>query len=696
VAALVFTAFLLMATSASVSVMAATSQSLPAYCGTVGVQGYQQPLDLQPPYVALSRGTIITVTTAADDLDGNVTSTSALVKNPGPDGTISLREAITATNNNPGVYTIVFSPQLKNPTITIQLYPTLPALTGGNVIINGDTDGDGVPDVTIQGGGWSNAFTVESSGNTLYGLKLKGNFTFGVLLTSTSPAAATYANNIVDDLFIQGPMSDGVGLQSYRNFTAPNAIGHTAERWINTAIINNIIDISSNFTGVGIRVGIAFSSGAYIYGTTIMDNTVTTSVGSAATGGTNSIVVNAGIGVGSNGNKIFSTLIAYNTVNGGGYANGGSILVFAGGSGASNNSVEGLRVIGNSVNLSPPGQGNEGIGIGLGEDTPPGGPYPVNNTFEDAWVIGNIIRGPGAYGIDAARASQVSSVEKNIFILGNTIDLTQTTAGFGRSGIRLISGSIPDSGVKNNLLTDSVVMWNTILLSQPELGLNSEGILVIGGQFGSTTNQVNNSIISNNLIQPGGDIGINVFGGFGGASGNTVSSLQIICNLITSNPTSTFGLNQPPKGITVIGGYDASGNTVKDLLVNGNLVAGILDDLMVAANVGQSSSGNMVAFVSSSLTTTTTTTTISTVTSTFTTTALSTTTSTITSTLTTKQPPITNSSTATVTTTSSVSSGGGIPEFPYQLLTIAAFTVLLVASYLMNRRRNSNPVAGTH
>ena len=48
--------------------------------------------------------------------------------------------------------------------------------------------------------------------------------------------------------------------------------------------------------------------------------------------------------------------------------------------------------------------------------------------------------------------------------------------------------------------------------------------------------------------------------------------------------------------------------------------------------------------------------------------------------------PVTTTSTSLSTTTSSTS-GGGVPEFPYQLATATVFTVLLVASYLLVRRR---------
>src|SRR5258708_21793621 len=88
----------------------------------------------------------IVVTTTSDATNGTPSSVAALLADPGPDG-ISLREAITATNNDPGTYTIRFASSLKGATITLD--SQLPPLLGGGVTIEGDVDGDGKPDLTL-------------------------------------------------------------------------------------------------------------------------------------------------------------------------------------------------------------------------------------------------------------------------------------------------------------------------------------------------------------------------------------------------------------------------------------------------------------------------------------------------------------------------------------------------------------------
>lgn len=53
----------------------------------------------------------IVVSTSSDASDGDTATVAALLARPGQDG-ISLREAIEATNNDPGTYTIRFAPAL--------------------------------------------------------------------------------------------------------------------------------------------------------------------------------------------------------------------------------------------------------------------------------------------------------------------------------------------------------------------------------------------------------------------------------------------------------------------------------------------------------------------------------------------------------------------------------------------------------
>jgi len=82
-----------------------------------------------------------------------------------------------------------------------------------------------------------------------------------------------------------------------------------------------------------------------------------------------------------------------------------------------------------------------------------------------------------------------------------------------------------------------------------------------------------------------------------------------------------------------------------------------------------------------------------------TTTTTSTSSSTTTTTTASTSPSTTTTTTAhssTTSTSTSGSNGGGVPEFPYQLVTAAAFTAILVLSFLVIRSRTlpKTPVVG--
>ena len=120
-----------------------------ACCLALG--GFASPAAAQP----------IVVTTLTDtanppfDADGPC-GTGTISDLPGGDGQVSLREAIIAANNTPGADTITFQ---SGGTIVVNFDDLdadtnpdpLPALCGGHTRINGDLNGDDVPDITLEG-----------------------------------------------------------------------------------------------------------------------------------------------------------------------------------------------------------------------------------------------------------------------------------------------------------------------------------------------------------------------------------------------------------------------------------------------------------------------------------------------------------------------------------------------------------------
>lgn len=150
-------------------------------CYAPGTRNYKdslpEPIVLDP---ILNQGTVITVTTTADDVDGDVSTVQGLLTDPGPDG-LSLREAILSVNDDPGEYTITFAHDLKGSTIVIggtgNYY--LPPLLAGAVLINGDTDDDNLPDITLTASStieYPVGLRILSSNQSLNGLYLEGFF----------------------------------------------------------------------------------------------------------------------------------------------------------------------------------------------------------------------------------------------------------------------------------------------------------------------------------------------------------------------------------------------------------------------------------------------------------------------------------------------------------------------------------------
>lgn len=122
---------------------------------------------LAVPSAAAPAAADIVVTTISDGTNGDVATVAGLIATPGPDG-VSLREAILATNNDPGSYTIGFALALRGTTIT--LAADLPPLTGGGVTI----EGAGVTLSTTVESTWCECgLQIASSRNRLRGLTLE-------------------------------------------------------------------------------------------------------------------------------------------------------------------------------------------------------------------------------------------------------------------------------------------------------------------------------------------------------------------------------------------------------------------------------------------------------------------------------------------------------------------------------------------
>lgn len=226
----------------------------------------------------------------------------------------SLREAINAANNNPGPDTITFNPSLSGRTITVTSTAGPLTIQGPNSLsttIEGDINGDAVPDVTILYGGTGagiSGIRIRSSGNviqnliiqgfTLHGVYIQGNLytANGNLISNTTVISNGYYGIFIEELSggeardnrivnsrIAGNNSFGIaisggaeneisgsliGLAADGNTARPNGLDGL---YLNGALTTTVRDntISGNS-----RNGILISGGAF--GNVIADNRIGT------------------------------------------------------------------------------------------------------------------------------------------------------------------------------------------------------------------------------------------------------------------------------------------------------------------------------------------------------------------------------------------------------------------------------------
>lgn len=520
--------------------------SVPDSCGAIGASAYEaEPLEI--PTVDVSpRGRIITVTNDSDDVNGDVSSVGALSSNPGPDGT-SLSEAVQATNFDPGVSTVTFSASLQGE--TIELSQGL-QLEGGNVLINGDIDGDGQPDVTLDGTSMENpdfgeGFRIKSSGNTLHALRLKGFFK-GVRLLSVAPDGVR-SDNVISGLEMIAIREYGVMLNDAAERT----------RWVDTLIVDNTIEVDHSLAPQLFFGAVHFqglSTGSSLERTTIANNTIQIARGGVpeqpfvATEGSQAINVSTG---GGSQAEIADTLIAYNTiemVDNAGYDGDFGIEVRAGGSGGNYSVVDGLRIVDNQIQMAAPGSST---GIQLMASAEQTGSYAEGNVMRNVSILGNTIEGPGARAIDIGKATGKDNRVLDVSILGNTISIGPA---FGLHHAIYLSagawfGSMP---VGENELSGVVVKQNTMRLVKPSphnRPFYNAAVKILGAISG-TSNRVTSVSITHNSIDGGGGSGVNVVGAVSSTS-NRISKVSISCNRVKGGRRGDVST----AGIALVGGH---------------------------------------------------------------------------------------------------------------------------------------------
>jgi len=528
----------------------------------------------------------IVLTTVSDAVNGNTSSVAALLADPGPDG-ISLREAITATNNDPGTYTIRFAPSLKG--VTISLDSQLPPLLGGGVTIEGDIDGDGKPDVTLsKGAGFAATLgtycpasdgcglSIGSSGNRLHALTLVG-FGAGVDIDAwhpgddSRPAPPTnqkLSDNVVSGLVMHGIQTFGVFIDSVFNKNCGLYAGYpqpcvTNDTLSNTTITGNTIE-TGDAGDSGIAVQLA-NAGDRVQNVTVTDNTIQMNG------------PGEGIGLGVIGNAtgaaISGALVARNLVAG---RAGIGIGVTAGGVRAQANAIDGVQVLDNRVNLVSRDSGFccQGVVVEAGGDTNTAlAPvaYPDGNETQNVLVRGNTISGTLVWGVSVQAGLGGGSNNRvhDIQVEANTI--TSTTLASGVLIWTVGGGSpVPNNDETGNQIAGVAVDANRITIgtgqgTQPP---GAGGIVVVGG-FGSLARNgsVKDIQLVNNVIGPGPSL-ILLIGGANGASGNQLGGVEIVNDTVADQGGPGLQITSNDK--------DATGNSVSGVMVSNTIFWGML------------------------------------------------------------------------------------------------------------------------
>lgn len=496
---------------------------------------------LAAPSAAAPTATALVVTTTADRENGDVATVSGLHARPGPDG-ISLREAIEATNNDPGEYAIGFAAALRGKSILVR-ETMLPPLTGGGVTI----EGWGVTLRTTVRQEWG--LVIASSGNRLHGLALEG-FDIGVVIQPWKPGRGlptrvTLADNVVSGLVMRRIGNAGIFVRSAWSpacgVPRPRPC-RSFDRFLDTTIADNTIEARD--TGVKLAL---YNSGDRAERLTVTGNSIRISERTDA-----GIEVEVGGDAGDDGTpaRISDVLIARNSVEG---SAGAGISVGSGVQRAQGNLTQRVRVLDNRVRLVRRGGGFccQGIRVQAGSEAPDGifpevRPlrYPDRNTIRDVEVRGNSVSGTLEWGVSVSAglgAGGSRNRAEGVRIVDNTV--SSTVAG-GKSVYVVIDNGEPIGqryAVANRIAKVTIASNRISVPGKPGGYRPAEAgaiVLLGGGGFSRDGSIRNVTIVSNRIATS--EAGIKVVGGIGGSAtrGNSVTCVRISSNRVTGARTA--------------------------------------------------------------------------------------------------------------------------------------------------------------
>lgn len=312
------------------------------------------------------------VTTEQDIVDGDTADFDALTASPGADGLVSLREALLAANGMPDAKRIEFSADLPEMTIVLgqaQQYeePRL-YVTGDQITINGDVDGDGVGDITLDGSAlsqnYSSALILSASQITIENLRFTDfqNFAIAMACVDDFCADRTYEEIIIRNNAIFSDVGGGGVI-----LTPLKIVSYMADPTVysnisisNVQVLDNTIAVSNGGNG-GIFLMAAGAGGSdnhladiLIDGNTVSSPGATITVNAAD--GSSYYFQFPGDEMFSDRNVVERVTITNNQLDpvgiGGDGARPGGLVVVAGNYGNSDNTIRDIVFSGNEVSAN--------------------------------------------------------------------------------------------------------------------------------------------------------------------------------------------------------------------------------------------------------------------------------------------------------------------------------------------------------
>jgi len=524
-------------------------------------------------------------------INGDTSTVSALKSNRGGDG-ISLPEAIQASNNTPNNGSIFIdwetpgtvqcpTPAAPRPNAVArpQVWDSpIPAITRGNITLSGDGDGNGSPDVTLDG----------------FGLNVLASQTFiRNFIMSRVPGEAV---NIVAR---PGTSVAHVAVLGLNASLLPSSLrGIRACTELQTeqrADLRHLLVGGSQLQGadVGIQIDTQGSSGSSE--PTLGDVLVTNNI---ITGGSVGVLIEPSA---TTGTTFTALTVTANRIQNS--ANAG-IRLKGGFSAARNNTVD-ARLLGNVITNAE----GEGVLISAGVENTQGnivmaelrenevqnsrfygmriegGSFTANANMVEALVGENVVTGSGADGIFIESGS-VTSLNNIIHsdihgneLRGNGGKGASLSSGFADAQNNMILGTVQRNVVQNNTLSGIglIAGWlasnNTVSALVTDNSVSNSGdhgIVVTGGTAesresatGETRNNEITGEILRNVVQGSGLEGIAVFGGMDNSSGT-----------VTENRAQQTITTNTADGIRCEAGL--AGNTATCTIANNTVTAAVL------------------------------------------------------------------------------------------------------------------------